>query len=63
MASVVVVLGLIAITFGAVIGVFVVVSLAIGWEDRRRGSLRLDAPSSSTRAARSLVGITSSRWE
>jgi uncharacterized membrane protein len=63
MASVVVVLSLIAITFGVVIGVFLVLSLAIGWEDRRRGSLRFDAPSNRTRAARSLVGITASRWK
>jgi len=63
MASVVAVLGLIAITFGVFIGIFFVLSLAIRWEDRRRGSLRFDAPSSSTRAARSLVGITASRWE
>jgi hypothetical protein len=42
---------------------FVMISFAIRREDRTRGSLRFDAPSNSTRAARSLVGMSSSRWD
>jgi hypothetical protein len=63
MAGVIVVLVLIAVAFGAAIGVILTLSLAIGWEDRRRGSLRLDAPSASTRTARSLVGVSRSGWK
>lgn len=63
MAGLVVVLVLTAIAFGAVTGIFFVVSFAIRREDRSRGSLRFDAPSGSTRAARALVGISGSRWE
>jgi len=61
MAGLVVVLGLTAIAFGACIGAFFVLSLAIRREDRMRGSLRFDAPDRSTRAARTLVGISGSR--
>jgi NADH:ubiquinone oxidoreductase subunit 3 (subunit A) len=63
MASLVVLI-LIAIAFGVCAGVFLVVSFAIRREDRSpRHSLRFDAPNSSTRAARALVGISSSRWD
>lgn len=58
MVSVIVVLALIATAFGVCIGAFFRLSLAIGWEDRRKWSLRRDAPSISTRAARTLVGIS-----
>jgi hypothetical protein len=61
MAGPIVILALIVITFGIVFGLFLSISFAIGWEDRRR-SLRFDAPSHTTRAARTLVGITGSRW-
>lgn len=63
MASVIVVLGIITIASGACAGAFLRLSWAIRWEDRRRGSLRLDAPDASTKAARTLVGISGSRWE
>ena len=46
-----------------VFGGFIWVSCAIGWEDRRRGSLRLDAPSSRTRVARRLVNVSKSGWQ
>lgn len=53
----------ITVLAGTLLGVFLRLSLAIRWEDRRRGALRFDAPDSRTRAARSLVGVTSSRWD
>jgi pimeloyl-ACP methyl ester carboxylesterase len=62
MASFVVVLGLIAITFGMFIGAFLTISFAIRREDRRR-SLAFDAPSTSTKVARTLVVVNGSRWE
>lgn len=63
MAALIVVMIFTVVAFGIVFGAFIRLSYAISWEDRRRGSLRLDAPSSSTQAARSLVGITNSRWQ
>ena len=63
MAGVIVVLVIITITAGACVGAFVRLSWAIRWEDRRRGSLRYDAPDASTKAARALVGISGTRWE
>jgi hypothetical protein len=63
MASVIVVLVLIAIAFGVFFGGFLMVSFAIRRDDHALGSLRFDAPSHSTRAARTLVGLNSSRWE
>ena len=62
MASLVV-LGLITIAFGVCVGVFLKVSFAIRQEDRSRNSLRYDAPNSSVKAARALVGVSSSRWD
>jgi hypothetical protein len=62
MASLVV-LVLITIAFGVCFGVFLKVSFAIRQEDRSRNSLRFDAPSASTKAARALVGVSSSRWD
>jgi hypothetical protein len=62
MASVVV-LVLTAIAFGALFGGFLMVSLAIRRDDHSLGSLRFDAPNHSARAARTLVGISSSRWD
>jgi hypothetical protein len=56
-----------AIIMGAVavigLGALLKLSCAIHQEDRTRGSLRFDPPSYSTRAARTLVGVTSSRWD
>lgn len=62
MASLVVV-GLVTIIAGVCIGAFLKVSFAIRREDRVRYQLRFDPPTSSTRTARDLVGISSSRWE
>lgn len=62
MASLVV-LVLITIAFGVCFGVFLKVSFAIRQEDRSRNSLRFDAPTPSAKAARALVGVSSSRWD
>jgi len=62
MAGVIVVLALITIAAGACIGAFIRLSLAIRSEDRNKWSLRLDAPSASTKAARSLIGVSRSGW-
>lgn len=62
MASLVII-SLVLILVGIVVGGFIMISFAIRREDRTRGSLRFDPPSGSTRAARSLVGISSSRWD
>jgi hypothetical protein len=58
-----VVLGVVMIIAGACIGAFLRVSFAIRKDDRARGTLRFDAPDSSARTARALVGISSSRWD
>jgi hypothetical protein len=63
MASVVVVLVLTAIAFGVFFGGFIMVSFAIRRDDRSLGSLRFDAQSHSARTARTLVGLSSSRWD
>jgi hypothetical protein len=62
MASLVV-LALSAIAFGVLVGGFLMVSFAISRDDRLRGSLRRDASSHSTRAARTLTGISGTRRE
>jgi hypothetical protein len=62
MASLVV-LGVVTIIVGTCIGAFLKLSFAIRREDRRRGSLRSDAASNSARSARTLVSLSSSRWD
>ena len=62
MASLVV-LGVVTIIVGTCIGAFLKLSFAIRREDRRRGSLRSDASTSSARSARTLVSLSSSRWD
>jgi hypothetical protein len=62
MAALVVVI-LVTIATGVFIGAFLFVSFVISRDDKSRGSLRFDAPNQSTRTARKLVGISSSRWE
>lgn len=62
MASLVLVLVLIAIIAGACIGAFIKISLAIRREDRMR-TLRFDAPDRSAETARAVVGVNGSRWE
>jgi hypothetical protein len=62
MASLVV-LGVVTIIVGTCIGALLKLSSAIRREDRLRHSLRFDAPDNSTRSARTLVGVSSSRWD
>jgi hypothetical protein len=62
MASLVII-AVVVILAGVVAGAFIVISFAIRREDRTKGSLRSDASSNSTRAARSFVGVSSSRWD
>ena len=58
-----VVVTLVIIVMGICLGALLRISFAIRREDRSRGSLRLDAPNYSAQTARSLVGLTSSRWD
>jgi hypothetical protein len=58
-----VVVTLVIIVMGVCLGAFFRISFAIRREDRSRGSLRLDAPNNSAQTARTLVGLTSSRWD
>lgn len=58
-----VVITLVIIVMGACLGALLKISFAIRREDRSRGSLRLGAPSYSAQTARTLVGLTSSRWD
>lgn len=64
MAGVIVALVAITVTVvsGVCIGAFIRLSLAIRSEDRMKWSLRLDAPSASAKAARSLIGVSESGW-
>jgi hypothetical protein len=57
------VLGVITIIVGACIGAFLKLSFAIRREDRLRGSLRLGASNPSAQTARTMVGVSSSRWD
>lgn len=52
----------VAVAFGVMCGAYVKICFAIRSEDRRRQSLRRAATSRSAQAARSVVGITGSRW-
>jgi hypothetical protein len=63
MAGFIAVVIIIAVVGGVMLGIFLRVSFAIRTEDRQRGSLAFDAPNSSARMARDLVGISGSRWE
>jgi len=62
MAGMIIVLAVITITSGTCIGAFVRLSWAIRSEDRMKWSLRRDAPSASTRTARTLIGVSESGW-
>jgi hypothetical protein len=62
MASLIII-ALVTVAFGVMFGAFLAISFAIRRDDRIRGSLRFGAPSHSTKAARSLVGMSSSRWD
>jgi hypothetical protein len=62
MAALVVVV-LIALAFGILFGGFLMISFAIRRDDHSLGSIRSEAPNHSARAARTLTGISGSRWE
>ena len=51
------------VSFGVTAGAFLGLCFAIRRDDRRKWSLRRDPPSSSTRVARSLVGLNGSTWK
>jgi len=55
-------LAIVTLLAGGAVGLLLRLSFAIRGEDRIRGSLRFDPPTASTKAARGLVGLTSSRW-
>jgi hypothetical protein len=63
MASSVLVLVLIAIAAGVLLGGFLMISLTIRHDDHDLGSIRFEAPNYSKRTARSLVGMSTARWE
>jgi len=63
MATFITVAIVMAVVAGVVLGAFLKVSFAIRREDRTKWSLRFDPPSQSARAARTLVGVSSSRWD
>ena len=52
---------LVTTLFGILFGAFLTISFAIRREDRSHTSFDFDAPDASARAARSLVGMSSSR--
>lgn len=59
-----VVLVLSAVATGTCTGALLLLFLAMGRDDRRqKWGLRSDAVTSSERAARTLVGVSSSRWD
>jgi hypothetical protein len=62
MASLIIIM-LVTIAFGVMFGALLAISFAIRRDDRSKGSLRLDASDHRTRTARTLVGLSSSRWD
>lgn len=54
--------GIVMTIAGVLLGAYLKICGAIRREDRMKGSLRFDAPSQSARSARSLVGISNSKW-
>lgn len=57
------ILAMVMALFGIAMGAFLMLSFAISREDRKKWSLRIDPPSSAKRAARAMVGVSSSRWD
>jgi hypothetical protein len=57
MAALIAVAIVMTVLVGIVLGAFLNLSWAIVREDRRKWSLRFDAPTASTRAARKFIGI------
>lgn len=55
-------IGIVMAIAGVLLGAYLKICGAIRREDRRKGSLRFDAPSQSARSARSLIGISNSKW-
>ncbi len=57
-----IILALVTAVAGTVLGAYFKICFAIRQEDRKKWSLRSDAPSPSARTARTFVGISGSRW-
>lgn len=55
-------IGIVMAIAGVLLGAYLKICGAIRREDRMKGSLRFDAPSQSARSARSLIGISHSKW-
>lgn len=62
MAAFITVVGIVMAIAGVLLGAYLKICGAIRREDRMKGSLRFDAPSQSARSARSLIGISNSKW-
>lgn len=62
MASLIII-ALVTAAAGVVFGAYFKICFAIRREDRRKWSLRSEAPSQSAQSARSFVGISGSRWK
>jgi|ERR1700722_4859082 hypothetical protein len=56
-------IALIVTVAGVLFGIYIRVCLVILREDRLRGSLRLGARNQSAQAARTLMGVSSSKWD
>jgi len=61
-AAFITVVGIVMAIAGVLLGAYFKICGAIRREDRMKGSLRFDAPSQSARSARSLIGISNSKW-
>lgn len=56
-------IGIVMAMAGVLLGAYLKICWAIRREDRRKGSLRFDAPSQSARSARILIGISNFRQD
>jgi len=63
MAALIAVAVVMAVMAGVVLGAYIKICLAIRRDDKTYGSLRFEASDPSAQSARSLVGMTSSRWD
>lgn len=55
-------IAIVLVLAGIAFGAYLRVCFAIRRDDRKKWSLRRDAPNRSARSARALVGINNSRW-
>jgi hypothetical protein len=62
MAALITIVIVTAVT-GVVFGSYIKICFAIRREDRRKWSLRRDAPSQAAQSARDFVGISGTKWE